>query len=325
MLRPHAVRAARGALIRQALPHFAVCRRGVAVSAQGRHRTPCGAVGAVHNEGDVVTVYGWVEVRTAVHVLPIALSGWPLTSSLTQRTRNFGGLLFVTLRDSSGAVQLVLPDEASEGTINLPQRRASTSIPRCADARRRPSVLTRLRAALAHRAAHLRSESVVEVRGVLRRRPEDMVNPRMRTGAVELVLEEVAEMNPCDGAVPIPVCARCPPLAARRASPRVTASSGAGGGPRVGGAPAAAPAHRPAPARHAAQPVRARQGGSGAAARAGGGAPLPRRGDAGAVQEHAGGRARVCGGHAAGRALLRAAAVAAAVQTGGAGRTGRPR
>lgn len=154
--------------------------------------------------------------------------------SRTQRTRNLGGLLFFTLRDSSGAVQLVVPDDADEGANGPPCQQASATPAHCTAFPPRFPDRRRRRAALAHRAAHLRSESVVEVRGVVLRRPEDMVNERMRTGAVELVVEELVEVNPCAGSVPIPVrvryvtARRCPRVAPvqRAPSPPWLASCG---------------------------------------------------------------------------------------------------
>jgi aspartyl-tRNA synthetase len=79
----------------------------------------------------------------------VTLQGW------VNRVRDKGGILFVILRDRSGMVQVVVdpaePDLAS--------------------------------------AAELRGEYVIEVRGVVNRRPDAMHNPDMATGEIEVVAQ----------------------------------------------------------------------------------------------------------------------------------------
>lgn len=82
----------------------------------------------------------------------VTLQGW------VNRVRDKGGILFVILRDRSGVVQVVVdpaePDLAS--------------------------------------AAELRGEFVIEVSGVVNRRPEAMKNPDMATGEIEVVAQALA-------------------------------------------------------------------------------------------------------------------------------------
>jgi aspartyl-tRNA synthetase len=83
----------------------------------------------------------------------LTLSGW------VGRRRDHGGLIFVDLRDRSGAVQLVLDPED---------------------------------APVAHAAGHeLRLESVVRVSGTLVARSPETVNPALATGEVELRVDEL--------------------------------------------------------------------------------------------------------------------------------------
>ncbi|MBR1553587.1 MAG: aspartate--tRNA ligase [Schwartzia sp.] len=88
----------------------------------------------------------------------VTVCGW------VSRRRDHGGLIFVDLRDRSGYVQVVY-DEAKmgEGTF--------------------------------HKAESLRSEFVIAVRGNVRARSEDTVNPKMETGTIEIVCSELRILN----------------------------------------------------------------------------------------------------------------------------------
>jgi len=89
----------------------------------------------------------------------VTVLGW------VHRRRDHGGVVFVDLRDRTGLVQAVFnPQESPE----------------------------------AHRKADLlRSEYVIGVKGEVRRRPEGMENPKMKTGAVEIKARELAVFNAC--------------------------------------------------------------------------------------------------------------------------------
>ncbi len=78
------------------------------------------------------------------------------------RIRDLGGVVFVGLRDRYGLVQVVCED----GT---------------------PLEM----------AKGFKLESVLGVLGTVRRRPDDMVNPDMATGSVEIVVNEVEVLNTC--------------------------------------------------------------------------------------------------------------------------------
>mgnify|MGYP005840496331 FL=1 len=88
----------------------------------------------------------------------VTLAGW------VNRQRDHGGLIFVDLRDRSGVVQVV------------------------ADIAHAPQ---------AHElAARVRQEYVLQVRGTVRPRPADLVNPRMETGEIEVLADEIVVLNP---------------------------------------------------------------------------------------------------------------------------------
>ncbi|MBI5238060.1 MAG: aspartate--tRNA ligase [Deltaproteobacteria bacterium] len=90
----------------------------------------------------------------------LTLMGW------VQKRRDHGGLIFIDLRDREGIVQLVFNPEAN-----------------------RP----------AHGAAHsLRSEFVIAVRGIVQKRPDGTENPELKTGAVEVAIDEIRILNDSD-------------------------------------------------------------------------------------------------------------------------------
>ena len=88
----------------------------------------------------------------------VVLCGW------VSRRRDHGGLIFVDLRDRSGLVQVVY-DEAAMGEEAF------------------------------HKAETLRSEFVIGVRGKVRARAEETINPHMETGEIEIVCTELRILN----------------------------------------------------------------------------------------------------------------------------------
>ena len=86
----------------------------------------------------------------------INLSGW------VHRRRDHGGLIFIDLRDRSGIVQVVFDPEKVE-SFELAQR--------------------------------LRNEYVVNIKGIVRHRPEGTVNPNMATGEIEILAHQAIIYN----------------------------------------------------------------------------------------------------------------------------------
>jgi aspartyl-tRNA synthetase len=97
------------------------------------------------------------EVSEADLGREVVLAGW------VHRRRDHGGVVFVDLRDRSGLVQVVFRPDAS--------------------------------AAAHQRAAELRAEFVVAVRGRVSPRSPETVNPDLATGALEVVAEELRILN----------------------------------------------------------------------------------------------------------------------------------
>ena len=90
----------------------------------------------------------------------VVLMGW------VHRRRDLGGLIFIDLRDREGIVQIVLDPEKK------PQ---------------------------AHALAHdIRSEFVLAIKGRVNLRPADMINPSLKTGEVEVVIDELEILNESD-------------------------------------------------------------------------------------------------------------------------------
>ncbi|MBK3493402.1 aspartate--tRNA ligase [Viridibacillus sp. YIM B01967] len=99
----------------------------------------CGILRGAH-EGERVVLKGWV-----------------------QRRRDFGGLIFVDLRDRTGLVQIVFNPENSQQALDI--------------------------------ADTLRNEFVIEVQGNVALRAEDQINPNMETGMVEVFIDDVTIIN----------------------------------------------------------------------------------------------------------------------------------
>lgn len=87
----------------------------------------------------------------------VVLMGWVL------RRRDHGGLIFIDLRDRKGITQVVFAPEVHADS---------------------------------HQKAHsLRSEYVIAVKGMVRRRPEGMANPKIKTGMIEVACRDLRILN----------------------------------------------------------------------------------------------------------------------------------
>jgi len=98
------------------------------------------------------------ELRLSNVDIVVSLAGW------VSRRRDHGGLIFVDLRDRSGIVQIVF-DEAALGAEAFDL------------------------------AETLRNEFVIQVKGNVRARSADTINPKMATGEIEVVVKELTILN----------------------------------------------------------------------------------------------------------------------------------
>jgi len=96
------------------------------------------------------------ELRSANAEQEVILAGW------VQRVRDIGNLVFVDLRDRTGLVQLVIRGHQPE---------------------------------LLEQAKKLRSEFVLQVRGIVKKRENGAINPLMPTGEIEVELIEMQVLN----------------------------------------------------------------------------------------------------------------------------------
>jgi len=101
------------------------------------------------------------EVGTEHVGQEIRLAGW------VNSIRNLGSLLFITLRDETGIVQLI--SEEVEKYINITR------------------------------------ESTVTVTGVVQNRTPDMVNPNMKTGAIEVMMSSLEVLGACETVLPFEI------------------------------------------------------------------------------------------------------------------------
>ena len=91
----------------------------------------------------------------------IKLAGW------VNSIRNLGGLLFITLRDETGIVQLISED--ADKYINITR------------------------------------ESTVTITGTVAKRSDDMINPNMKTGEVEVKIESLELLGECENVLPFEI------------------------------------------------------------------------------------------------------------------------
>ena len=103
------------------------------------------------------------ELRTQHEGQTVTLSGW------VNRRRDHGGVVFFDLRDRLGIVQVTINPDLPKETLDAIE--------------------------------DVRMEWVLQVEGVVQKRPDGMTNPKMTTGEIEVVAKDVKILNP---AKPLP-------------------------------------------------------------------------------------------------------------------------
>jgi aspartyl-tRNA synthetase len=98
------------------------------------------------------------ELRASHAGQTITLAGW------VHRRRDHGGVAFIDLRDRFGLVQVVFNPDLPRETLDL--------------------------------VADVRSEWVLQITGLVQKRPDGMVNPKMTTGEIEVIATDIKALNP---------------------------------------------------------------------------------------------------------------------------------
>jgi aspartyl-tRNA synthetase len=97
------------------------------------------------------------EIEESAIGQSVVLKGW------VQRRRDLGGLIFIDLRDRTGIVQVVFNPEVSEEALRI--------------------------------AETIRNEYVIDVRGTVVKRDESTINPKIKTGTIEIIASEATIIN----------------------------------------------------------------------------------------------------------------------------------
>ncbi len=98
------------------------------------------------------------ELRASHAGQQVTLAGW------VHRRRDHGGVTFLDLRDRYGLVQITLNPDLPKDSLDI--------------------------------AASVRFEWVLQIEGVVQKRPAGMENPKMETGGIEIIAREVKVLNP---------------------------------------------------------------------------------------------------------------------------------
>ena len=98
------------------------------------------------------------ELRPSHAGQTITLAGW------VNRRRDHGGVAFLDLRDRSGHVQVTINPDLPKETLDI--------------------------------VSNVRFEWVLQVEGLVQRRPAGMENPKMATGEIEVIAKKISVLNP---------------------------------------------------------------------------------------------------------------------------------
>ena len=89
------------------------------------------------------------ELRASAIGENVQLCGW------VDRRRDHGGVIFIDLRDRSGTIQITVDPDQGQGLFSI--------------------------------AESLRNETVLQISGLVRARPEEAINTKIPTGEVEVL------------------------------------------------------------------------------------------------------------------------------------------
>ncbi|WP_216900700.1 aspartate--tRNA ligase [Synechococcus sp. CCY 9618] len=111
--------------------------------------------------------HGCGDLRNDAIGTGVQLCGW------VDRRRDHGGVIFIDLRDRSGTVQITVDPDLAPAAFAVAER--------------------------------LRNETVLQVEGKVRARPEESRNERLATGAIEVLAAGITVLNEVRGNLPFPV------------------------------------------------------------------------------------------------------------------------
>ncbi|MEM5947076.1 aspartate--tRNA ligase [Spirochaetia bacterium 38H-sp] len=100
------------------------------------------------------------ELRASHAGSTVILNGW------VHRYRDHGGIHFINLRDRYGITQVVVDNDSPQEALKI--------------------------------AEALKSEYCIGIKGIVRKRPDNMINPSMETGEIEVHAKELVIFSPCE-------------------------------------------------------------------------------------------------------------------------------
>ncbi|MBI5352006.1 MAG: aspartate--tRNA ligase [Chloroflexi bacterium] len=98
------------------------------------------------------------ELRASHAGQTVTLSGW------VHRRRDHGGVAFFDLRDRTGIIQVTINPDLAKETLDV--------------------------------VSNVRFEWVLQIEGIVQKRPDGMANPKMETGEIEIIAKNVTVLNP---------------------------------------------------------------------------------------------------------------------------------
>ncbi len=98
------------------------------------------------------------ELRSSHAGQTVTLSGW------VNRRRDHGGVVFFDLRDRSGLIQITINPDLPKEVLD--------------------------------QVANVRFEWVLQIEGLVQKRPDGMANPKMETGEIEIIARNITILNP---------------------------------------------------------------------------------------------------------------------------------
>jgi len=107
------------------------------------------------------------ELRASAIGANVQLCGW------VDRRRDHGGVIFIDLRDRSGTIQITVDPDQGKDLFSI--------------------------------AESLRNETVLQINGLVRARPEEAINTKIPTGEVEVLAENIKILNAVTSTLPFSV------------------------------------------------------------------------------------------------------------------------